>query len=270
MDASNISLNHAKKILVYGPPFTGKTELVAKIAEKKRVHWFDLEEGIGSVLTSPRVQKAWLKNINYFKICDTPEEPLAIDVLISMSKGRVELCDTHGKLSCRDCTIKKASKSTLDMSSITNNDVIVIDSLTQLSNSAMNRAMKEDIAKYNYDASPDWDDYEKQGLVLNKLMSFIQALPCSVVCITHDTIVNPGKPNARTIPLIGTTNFSRNAPRFFDTIAYTSIVNGTFRVTAIANGIGGTLTGCRYNTDWKESASANLLSILDLETSGAK
>ena len=50
MKLSEVSTNSAVKILVYGPPKTGKTSLVGKLAKTHKLHWLDLESGIKTLL----------------------------------------------------------------------------------------------------------------------------------------------------------------------------------------------------------------------------
>ena len=144
----------ARKVLVYGAPKTGKTELVAALSSDFKLWWFDFEDGIKSVLHSPRIKKEWLDNIEYFHIPDTQIFPVGIETTLKIIKGgEQKICHQHGIANCASCLRDGKGYSSIDIAKFTNKDVLVLDSVSQLSNSAMNHIRKALIQKDNHTLS---------------------------------------------------------------------------------------------------------------------
>lgn len=217
----------ARKILVYGPPKTGKTELVAALAEKYKLYWFDLEDGIKSVFTSPRIKQEWLDNIEYFHIPDTQVFPVAIETMLKIIKGGTKsICHTHGIVDCVRCKpLNSENANIIDLTQFTSNDILVIDSVSQLASSAMNYIMRDFIMKDNYDKKAEWDDYAKQGRVMDRIFSIFQQAPFNVVCISHEQLVEQEDGKKKLVPIGGTSQFSKTFAKYFDDVVYCEIVN---------------------------------------------
>jgi hypothetical protein len=99
--------------------------------------------------------------------------------------------------------------------------IVVIDSLTQLSASTINFLMKdkEDTAK------PEWEVYRAQGALLEKILSCMQQSKHHIVCISHVVESQQEDGKVKLFPVCGTSNFSRNCPRFFDDVVYLELKN---------------------------------------------
>jgi len=217
----------ARKILVYGAPKTGKTDLVGGLAAIKKLWWFDLEDGVKTLVSSPRMQKDWFDNIELFRIPDTQIHPAGIETLLKVIKGGIQsVCHTHGVVSCVRCKpLGEQGASTVNLSSFGTNDVLVLDSVSQLAASAMNLIQRDVIMKDNYDKKPDWDDYAKQGRVMDRVFSILQQAPFHVVAISHETLVEQEDGRKKLVPIGGTSQFSKTFAKYFDDVVYTEIVN---------------------------------------------
>lgn len=252
----------ARKILVYGPPKTGKTELVAKLAEIYRLWWFDLEDGIKSVVSSPRIKPEWWDNIEYFHIPDTQIFPIGIQTLLKVIKGgEQQICHLHGASNCPTCKAKQAEYSTINLSTFTNNDILVIDSGSQLSASAMNYIQKDLIAKDNFDQKPDWDDYFKQGRILDRVFSIMQQSPFNVVCITHENLVEMEDSKKKLVPIAGTSQFSKTFAKYFDDVVYCDIVNKKHKAASSTTYSGSIVLGSRTGKELEKMETPNLLEL---------
>ena len=63
------------RVLIFGAPKSGKTQLAATLAAKFKLLWFDLENGYGTLLKLPKEQQ---ENIELISIPDSKTFPIAI------------------------------------------------------------------------------------------------------------------------------------------------------------------------------------------------
>ena len=253
----------ARKILVYGPPKTGKTDLVGGLAAIKKLWWFDLEDGVKTLLSSPRMKPEWFGNIELFRIPDTQIFPVAIETMLKIIKGgKNEICHLHGMVACARCKVLGPGGGTaIDVGAFTNDDVLVIDSGSQLSASAMNYIQRAIILKDNFEVKPDWDDYAKQGRILDRIFSILQQAPFHVVIITHENLVEMEDGKKKLVPIAGTSQFSKTFAKYFDTVAYTDIVNKKHKVATGTTYSSSIVMGCRYGTELEKMAEPSLLEL---------
>lgn len=253
----------ARKILVYGAPKTGKTEFVAALAEEKKLWWFDNEDGIKTVVHSPRIQKPWLERIEYFKLADTQTYPIAIETLLKVIKGGEQrICHTHGQVLCAKCKAATPDAfSSINTSTFTNEDVLVIDSVSQLSASVMNYIQRDVILKDNFDKKPEWDDYFKQGRILDRVFSILQQAPFNVVCISHENLVEMEDGKKKLVPIGGTSQFSKTFAKYFDDVVYAEIVNKRHKFASSTTYSGSIVLGSRTGKELEKSENPKLLEL---------
>lgn len=252
----------ARKILVYGPPKTGKTELVLKVAQKKKLWWLDLEDGIKTAINNPRIPKEWLENIEVFRIPDTQIFPIAARTLLKVIKGSpVEICHKHGAVNCAMCKRDNLASSPINLSSFTNDDVLVLDSVSQLAASAMNDIQSKIIAADNFEAKPTWDDYFSQGRIMDRIFSIMQQSPFNVIAISHETMVEMEDGSKKIVPIGGTSQFSKVFSKYFDDVVYTEIVNKKHKAASASTYKNNVITGSRSG---KEIEKMDIPSLLDL------
>lgn len=262
MKLSDYAPSAARKILVYGSPKTGKTDLVGQLAAKYRLHWFDLEDGIKTLLSSPRMKKEWLNNIELFRIPDTQIFPIAINTLLRVVKGgEVKICNLHGAVSCPHCAKANAESSTINLSSFTNDDVFVLDSASQLSASAMNYIQKDVISKDLFEKKPDWDDYSRQGRILERIFSILQQAPFHVVVISHENLVEMEDGKKKLVPIAGTSQFSKTFAKFFDEVVYCDMVNKKHKAASSTTYSSSIIVGSRSGKELEKSETPNLLEM---------
>jgi hypothetical protein len=242
----------AKKILVYGAPKTGKTDLVGQLASIKKLWWFDLEDGVKTLISSPRMKKEWFDNIELFKLSDTQTFPVGIETMLRVIKGgKHSVCHAHGQVSCVKC--KALGNSEIDVGTFTLNDILVIDSVSQLSASAMNYIQRDVILKDNYDKKPDWDDYAKQGRILDRIFSILQQAPFHVVCISHENLVEMEDSKKKLVPIAGTSQFSKTFAKYFDEVVYCDIVNKKHKAASSTTYSGSIMAGSRTGKKLEDS-----------------
>ena len=237
----------ARKVLVYGAPKTGKTELVGSLAALDfRLWWFDLEDGIKTLLRPDSLARTGLSNIELFKIPDTQEFPVACATLHKVAKGGpLKICHKHGVVNCQKCSSLPASEhSTINTSEFTHRDILVIDSVSQLAASTMNQIGFKEISKSD-EWRPDWEHYAKQGFLMDRIFTIFQQAPFNVVCVSHETMVEMEDKTKKLVPIGGTSNFSKVFAKYFDDCIYTEIVNGKFRAYSDASQKSSAIVGSR-------------------------
>ena len=253
----------ARKILVYGAPKTGKTDLVGQLAGIKRLLWFDLEDGIKTLISSPRINKEWLNNIELIKLPDTQTFPVAIETLLRVIKGGENMiCNEHGMVRCVKCRPLGLAGSTLvNIENFTSEDVLVIDSVSQLSASAMNYIQRAIILKDNFDVKPDWDDYAKQGRILDRIFSILQQAPFNIVCISHESLVEMEDGKKKLVPIAGTSNFSKTFAKYFDDVVYCEVVNKKHKAASSTTYSGSIVLGSRTGKELEKGETPSLLEL---------
>lgn len=253
----------ARKILVYGAPKTGKTDLVGQLAATHKLWWFDLEDGIKTLLSSPRVKKEHLKNIELFKLPDTQTFPVAIETLLRVIKGGSnKICHAHGVVNCVKCKLLPEDQhSVIDVGTFGITDILVIDSGSQLSASAMNYIQRELIAKDNYDKKPDWDDYSKQGRILDRIFSILQQAPFNVVTISHELLVEMEDGKKKLVPIGGTSQFSKTFAKYFDDVIYCEVVNKKHKAASSTTYSGNIVLGSRTGKELEKAETPSLLPL---------
>lgn len=243
------------RILVYGAPKTGKTELVGKLAERFNLLWFDLENGSNTLLKMPQ---EWKDHINLISLADTRSYPIAIETCLKVIKGAPqEICEQHGKIGCALC--KKDSKpfQRVCLDELGPKDVVVFDSLTQLTNSATAHITKNQPDDYRL----DFNDWGNLGKLMDIFLSHVQQAKFNVVCISHETESEMEDGRLKLVPTAGTRNFSRNTAKYFDHIIYAEVKNkkhGFGSSTGFSNNI---LTGSRTDVVLEGNATATLLDV---------
>lgn len=262
---AKLSILNPKKrihIIVYGPPKSGKTKLVGDLAKHGfHLHFFDLENGSSTLATNLPVE--FHDNVSVYAIPDTKDFPMAIETVLKVVRpGKYKICDTHGKVDCPLCgkilSIKDMTRvgtfSEFDNQNLTDKDIVVYDSLTQLSNSAMNHVglSKDDLWK------PEWEHFRSQGQLLERVLSTIQNAPWHCIVITHEMSIEHDESTGskeKIIPVGGTRNFARTVPKYFDEVVYVEVKNLQHKASSSTTYSQNVLTGSRSNSVIEKQAA---------------
>lgn len=238
MKMCQLNEREGQHVCIYGEPFTGKSTLASLLAESGyKMIWISLDNGHEVIRKlSPAAQERF----EVIKLPDTKQFPIGMKTCLKIvAGGPVKVCFRHGEVDCIFCereNIHKDEWTYLELNKIGLDTIVVIDPISQLAESAMNIAILKAIKSKDKDASgevekdpdffkPRYDEYRVQGFLMNKVLGEIQQAPWHCICITHviETELEDG--TKRLVPLIGTTNYSRNAPKFFDHLIYCRLSN---------------------------------------------
>lgn len=237
---SSKKASQTHRVIVYGAPKSGKTKIAGDLAEHFKLIWIDMENGHETLFQLP---EAWQDNIELINLPDTRSYPIAIETCLKLVKGKVSICELHGKCSCMMCKRAGEPEVEVDLNTIPQDTIVVFDSLTQLSNSAVANITKSEADDYKL----NYDDWAHLGKLLDIFLSHIQQAGYNVIVISHETEAETEGKKKTLVPVGGTKNFSRNIAKYFDHVIYAERKNKK-HVYASSTGYATTiLTGSRSN-----------------------
>lgn len=255
MKLSQKTASKSHRVLLFGPPKSGKTQLAGELSREFNLIWFDLENGVDTLLKLPVSQQ---ERIEVVSLPDTRSYPIAIETALKAIKGtKGEICEQHGKWGCAICKKDGGAFISIELNSLSNDTVVVFDSLTQLTNSAIANITKNqpDDYKLNYD---DWGNL---GKLMDTFLSHVQQAPFNVVCISHETEAEMEDGGTKLVPTAGTRNFSRNTAKYFDEVVYCEVKNKRHIAASSTLYNGRILTGSRTGAVLETEAQASLIPI---------
>lgn len=245
---------------MFGPPKSGKTALAGQLSEAFNLIWFDLENGVDTLLQLPMEQQ---ERIEVISLPDTRIFPVAIETCLKVIRGaETKICEAHGKVSCSICTKAGSLFTSVSLSGISLDTIVVFDSLTQLTNSAIAHITKNQDDDYKL----EYDDWAKLGKLMDTFLSMVQQAGFHIVCISHETEVEMEDGKNKLVPTSGTRNFSRNTAKYFDEVIYCEVKNKRHIAASSTLYNGNILTGSRSNSQLEVQQSASLIPIFKGET----
>ena len=257
MKLSQKSSSKSHRVLLFGPPKSGKTRLAGTLASSFNLIWFDLENGVDTLLKLPLEQQ---ERIEVISLPDTRSYPIGIETCLKAIKGsRGKICEQHGKWNCMSCSKNPEATPSVEicLSELPLDTIVVFDSLTQLTNSAIAHITKAQPEDYKL----EYDDWANLGKLMDVLLSHVQQAGFHVVCISHETEVKMEDGKDKLVPTAGTRNFSRNTAKYFDEVIYCEVKNKKHAVGSSTTYSGNILTGSRSGTILEAATSASLVPI---------
>lgn len=254
---SNTTPSGTQRVLVYGPPKTGKTELVGNLTTEFDLIYFGLENGHTTLYKLPREQQERIELIN---IPDSRSFPMAAETMLKVIKGgKHSICDEHGKVSCLQCMKMGAPVTEVHLGShLPASTVVVVDSLTQLSTSFIASITKDMDDTYKLQTD-DWGNLAK---LVDIFLSHVQAAQYNIVCISHEIETDLEDGKTRVVPVSGSRNSSRNTAKYFDHVVYCEVKNGGHKFgssTLYANNV---VAGSRTGAKLESMKEPSLLDIM--------
>lgn len=244
-----------QRVCLFGPPESGKTKLAAMLAEHYNLLVFDLENGS---TTMSQIPKEWQDRVEIIKIRDSRVYPIAIETMMKVVKGdAVNICVAHSKVACPVCTKAGAPVDRVCLNEVGLDTIVVVDSMTQLTNSGIAHITKNQPDDYKLQL----DDWGCLKVLMDKFLSQIQVARYHVVCITHEEEVKFEDGRTKIVPVAGSANSSRNTAKYFDHICYCNLVNKKHIVASATNYSTNVLTGSRSNIRMEDAKEATLLDV---------
>ena len=255
---NTIQKSKLQSVIVYGAPKTGKTLLAGKLAEHFKLIWIDMEHGFNTLFELPA---SYQENIELISLPDTRDFPIAIETCLKLVKMPVNICEAHGKVNCVGCKAKELPTVDIDLNSVGHNTIVVFDSLTQLTNSAIANITRGQPDDYKL----TYDDWGNLGKLMDIFLSHLQQAKYNSVVISHEQEVQTeGKKNTL-VPVGGTRNFSRNVAKYFDTVVYAERKNKKHVFASSSIYATNIMTGSRQGVTMEEMKEPTLLSIFKPE-----
>lgn len=257
MKLSQKAPSSTHRVLIFGAPKSGKTQLAASLAAKYNLLWFDLENGYGTLLKLPKDQQ---ERIELISIPDSKTFPIAVETMLKVVSGKeTKICEEHGKVSCPLCTKDSKPFVVVNLSTLDDNTVVVIDSLTQYTNSGIALITKDKPDDYKM----QFDDWGNLRALVEKFLSQIQQAKYNVVCISHEEEVEMEDGRKKIVPVCGSSKSSRNTAKYFDHVVYCEVKNRKHIAassTAFSNTI---VTGSRTDFEMEKMESLSLISLFE-------
>ena len=246
------------RVLIFGGPKTGKSQLAGELSEYYNIIWVDMENGHEVLFKLP---EEWQERIELINLPDTRSYPIAVETALKMVKGPVTICEEHGKVGCMICKRAEAEVVDVDLNSLDHNSVVVFDSLTQLSNSAIANITKNEADDYKL----TYNDWGNLGKLLDIFLSHIQQAGYNVIVISHEVEAETEGKKKTLVPVGGTRNFSRNIAKYFDHVIYAERKNKKHVFGSSTQYATNILTGSRTDATIEDLEKPSLLAIFKPE-----
>lgn len=255
---STKSASKTHRCIIYGAPKSGKTQLAGELSEFFKLIWIDMENGHETLFKLP---KEYQERIELINLPDTRSYPIAIETCLKVIKGPASICEEHGKVSCMLC--KKDSKPFIELNlpALGEDSIVIFDSLTQLTNSAIANITKNEADDYKL----NYDDWGNLGKLLDIFLSVLQQAKYNVIVISHETEAETEGGKKTLVPVGGTRNFSRNVAKYFDHVIYAERKNKKHVFASSTQYATNILTGSRSDIVLESSETPSLLAIFKPE-----
>ncbi len=204
-----------ERVLLYGDPGSGKTQLISGLAEKYNLLWFNLDNGIKTLMKLP---KEHLERIDIISLPDMHQYPIALETMLKVLLFvECKICSTHGKVNCPVCGKNpEAFVDVVNLSKLPKDTIVVVDNITQISTSVVSQLMKGKADEYKF----EFDEWRLLGAWLSRILSAIQQSPCHIICTAHVTEDDPDSARKKLVPKFGTREFSTKSGGPFDHILF--------------------------------------------------
>lgn len=246
---STLTASKAHRALIFGPPKVGKTRLVGGLAKAFNIILIDLEKGHDTLFQLPL---EYQERIEVISLPDTRVYPIGIETCLKLIRGQKgKICEAHGKWNCMLCAKDpEAVQIELELNALPLDTIVVIDSVTQLVNSAIAHITKAQPDDYKL----GYDDWAHLGKLMDTFLSQVQQAGFHVICISHETETEMEDGKMKLVPTAGTRAFSRNSAKYFDEVIYCEVKNKKHIAASSTIYSGTILTGSRSGTVLEEAA----------------
>ena len=274
---STKSHSQTHRAVIFGPPKGGKTQLAGELAEHFNLIWIDMENGHETLFKMPT---EWQERIELIDLKDTPDYPIAIETVLKMIKNKpVSICEEHGKVGCMLC--KKLENTELesigdpearvaihdkyfidvDLGNVPDDTIVVFDSMTQLTTSAINNITKNEKDDYKMKT----DDWGYLAKLMEIFLATIQQASYNCIVISHEIEAETEGKKKTLVPVAGSRNSSRNSAKAFDHVIYAERKNRKHLFSSSTGHATNILTGSRTDVMMEDLEKPSLLAIFKPE-----
>ena len=234
----------------------------AKIPAIKRIFWIDGENG-SETLLHMGLTEAEMDKIILIRVPDTRDNPRFIETVLKLFSAKTPaiVCDLHGKVGCTEPSCKTGG-TPFCLKDCTHEDLVVIDSGSQLGDSALAMACAGKDISYK----PGFDEYGLAGKWLGDILSVMQAATfTNFVMITHEIVVEEevnGIKKDKILPLVGTKAFCFKVAKYFGSVIYVEIKMGKHAAGSSSTYKANHITGSRVNAKMEAAGVPDMKTIL--------
>lgn len=259
MKMSQAAQTETQKVAIIGLPGSGKTTLAAQLATAGfNLQWIDIEKGSSVLYKLPTEAQ---EHINLIRLPDSASYPIAADTLIQLFRnGKGNICHAHGKIDCAIC--KKSAPEAfdlLDFSTLTPQDIVVVDSGTQWSNSILAHVMKGKAI----DAKPERDDWGALRKHTEFALSQMQAATFNLIVIFHAQEAELETGAKKLVPTFGSAGMSTEVAKAFDHVVFCDIKNRKHVAYSSSIALPTVMTKSRLDFEIEKLAVPSLAPIFD-------
>lgn len=239
-----------QSILLYGPPFVGKTTLALKLANEGYRIWM-LSVDAGEIVGLEAVKEEFWDNVTVINIPDTPQNPVGIRTIgrFFQKTKNFSICDNHGEVDCVMCKKGRDPFTEIPIEQFTNKDVVLVDTLTQIVQSALN-ASSQDVVKAVTAGTfkkVEWDHYNYQGMLLTNVYTNMKRANYHRIFISHEDEIEQVDGSKKLAPIGGTRRYSVNVGKDFDHLVHMEIKNKKHQASSGTTSNARVLAGSRTN-----------------------
>lgn len=248
-----------KRVLIIGLSGTGKSTLAAQMAEEGyNLIWLNIENAADTLVKlSPEAKE----RIDLINIPDSASYPIAAQTLLTLFKnGRANICDLHGKDACPVCSkTPGAIISPVDFSKLTEKDIVVVDTGTQLSYSIMAYTMKDKAVE----TKPERDDWGALRKYTEFFKSQFQGFRGNLIVTAHCQEAELEDGGVKLVPSFGSAGMSASFASAFDCVVYTEIKNGKHRAFSKSTASPKVLTRSRGDFEIEKEEKLSLVNLFN-------
>jgi DNA polymerase III delta prime subunit len=232
------------KFLLYGPPGSGKTLVAATISKMSgfgRIIWADLEDGLATIATAKTAENEYyfkpeeLAKLEHLPIPDKTMLDPGTAALLGLNTAEFRASTAQGAKIMLPLLVsptplhydaverklvqtRNENCSTWCLGKLKKEDVLIIDSGTQLASSIFSLAIASN-PDHNH-GQKHWYEFTTNA---NAMLSAIQAAKCTVIMICHSLNIEASDDpprKARTLPWFGSANYSAKVGHHFGTVVH--------------------------------------------------
>lgn len=250
---SQVAKSATHTVLVYGAPKTGKTQLVGELAHEFNLLWFDLENGSATLHKLPPESQ---EKVELVSLPDSRSYPVAIETCLKVIRGSPVIIDEEtGKVVTKK--IEGREYVDVNLNALGPDWIVVFDSLTQLTNSAIAHITKSQPDDYKM----GFDDWGNLGKLMDIFLSHVQAARFNVVCISHESETEMEDGKIKIVPVAGSRAFSRNTAKYFGHVLYTSVANKKHTFSSSTTSLLNVVVGSRTDVATEKMDKPSLIPI---------